>query len=55
MFAAGAIYLGLVGATFVLSIPRGILWNGTLERRLWIGEAGALVGMAAALGWSVLR
>ena len=55
VFAAGAIYLGLVGATFVLSIPRGILWNGTLERRLWIGEAGALVGMAAALGWSVLR
>jgi signal transduction histidine kinase len=55
VFAAGAAYLGLVAATFAASLGRGLLWNGTLERRLWIGEAVALVGMVAALGWGLLR
>ena len=55
VFFAGAVYLGLTAATFAASIPRGTLWNGPLEHRLWLGEAAALTGMAVLLGWGLLR
>jgi signal transduction histidine kinase len=50
--AAGAVYLVLAAAMFAASVDRGVLWNGELERRLWIGQAAALavlvLGVAAA-------
>jgi signal transduction histidine kinase len=55
VFAAGAAYLTCVCATFIASRSRGFLWNGTVERRLWLGEAVVLIAMAASLGWSVVR
>ena len=48
-------YLGLVTATYVASLDRGLLWNGTLERRLWLGEAVALGGIVVAVGWGWVR
>jgi signal transduction histidine kinase len=52
---AGTAYLVLVTATFAVSLDRGSLSNGTLERRLWLGEAAALVGMTAAVAWNWVR
>ena len=40
-------YLALVAAWFASSLDRGALSNGTLERRLWLGQAAALVVLAA--------
>src|SRR5438876_1170087 len=50
----GALYLGLVAATFAASSRRGFLWNGALERHLWLGEAAALVGVAVGVAWALL-
>jgi signal transduction histidine kinase len=36
-------------------VDRGILWNGHLGRRLWLGEALALVGIALGVAWSWIR
>jgi signal transduction histidine kinase len=55
VFAAGAAYLVLVAAAFGASLDRGLLWNGTLERRLWIGEAGALCVIALGAAFGVAR
>src|SRR5438128_692669 len=55
VLVTGIAYLALVGATFAASLERGFVWNGTLERRLWLGEAAALVGIAAGVSWSRLR
>ena len=55
LLAAGAVYLGLVAATFGGSLDRDFLWNGPLERRLWSGEAAALVAVALTVAWSWLR
>jgi signal transduction histidine kinase len=55
VLAAGAVYLGLVAATFAASLDRGFLSYGTLEHRLWLGEAAALVGVAGAVAWGRLR
>jgi signal transduction histidine kinase len=52
--AAGA-YLGLVAATFAVSLDRGFLTNDELTRRLWIGEAVALVALALGVVWAWLR
>ena len=54
VLAGGTVYLALVAAVFAGSRDRGFLWNGTLERRLWLGEAAALAAVAAAVGWGVL-
>jgi signal transduction histidine kinase len=53
--SAGAGYFGFVAATFAASHDRGILWNGTLERRLWLGQAAALLCVALAVGSALLR
>jgi signal transduction histidine kinase len=50
----GAAYLALVAATFAASLDRGFLWNGPAERRLWLAQAVALVGIAAAIAWNLL-
>ena len=55
VMAAGVAYLGCVAATFALSLDRGAISNGTAERRLWLGEAAALLAVALAIAWSWLR
>ncbi len=52
---AGSVYLGLVAATFGASLDRGFLGSSELERRLWLAQAVALVGLAAAVAWGMLR
>jgi signal transduction histidine kinase len=55
VLVAGAVYLSLVGAMYTASLRRGFLWNGELERRLWFGQAVALVGIVLGVGWSWAR
>jgi len=55
VFAAGAAYLGLVAAWFAVSLDRGLLWYGTLERRLWLVQAAALVFLAIGVAWNWVR
>ena len=49
--ATAATYAALVAALDVAWTDRGPLWNGTLELRLWFGQAVALVGLAAGVAW----
>ena len=53
--AAGTAYLALVTATFALSVGDEFLSNGTTDRRLWLGQAAALVGLAAGVAWGWVR
>ncbi len=53
--AAAAVYLLLVAATFWISLDRGFVGNGTDERRLWLGQAAALMGVAAFAAWNLAR
>jgi signal transduction histidine kinase len=55
VLVAGGAYLGLVAATFSVSLGRGSVDTGTLERRLWLGEAAALLGVAIGVTWGWLR
>jgi signal transduction histidine kinase len=55
LFAAGAAYLGLVAAAFAASLDRGLPWNGTLERQLWVGEAVALCAITLGVALGVAR
>jgi signal transduction histidine kinase len=55
VFAAGAVYLGLVAAWFAFSLDQGLLWNGTLETRLWFVQAAALVALATGVAWNWVR
>jgi signal transduction histidine kinase len=55
IFAAGSAYLGLVAATFAASLDRGFLFDGTLERRLWLGQAAALVALTLGIAWDLGR
>ena len=52
---AGCVYLGLIGADFAVSVGRGFLSNDPQDRRLWLGEAIALLGLALAVAWAWLR
>jgi signal transduction histidine kinase len=52
---AGAAYLGLVAAAFAASLDRGFLFNGTLERRLWLGQAAALLTLTLGIAWRLGR
>jgi signal transduction histidine kinase len=52
---AGSVYLSLVAATFATSLDRGFLGSGTLDRRLWLGQAAALAALALAVAWGLLR
>ena len=53
--AAAAVYLLLVAATFAISLDPGFVGNGTDERRLWLGQAAALVCLAAFAAWNLAR
>ena len=55
VLAAGCVYLGLVAVDFAASLRRGYLSPDPLDRSLWLGEAGALVGLTLAVAWSWLR
>ncbi len=55
VLAAGAAYLALVSATFAASIDRGLLSNGPLERRLWLGEAAALSAVSLGVAFGLAR
>ena len=55
VFAAGAVYLGLVATWFAASLDQGLLWNGTLETRLWFAQAAALVVLATGVAWNWVR
>jgi signal transduction histidine kinase len=55
VLAAGVVYVSLVAAVFAASLDDGLLSNGTLERRLWFGQAIALVLLTLGVGWSWLR
>jgi signal transduction histidine kinase len=55
VFAAGAVYFALVGALFAVSLEHGFVSNGTLERRLWLGQGAALGALALAVAWRWVR
>jgi signal transduction histidine kinase len=50
-----AVYLGLVAWVFASSLDRGTLGNSSLSRDLWLGQAGALIALAAGVVWGWLR
>jgi signal transduction histidine kinase len=52
---AGVVYLGLVAATYAAALDRGFVTNGTLERRLWLGQAAALLALAGCVAWALVR
>ena len=53
--AAAAAFLGLVAWDFRHSLDRGTLASDPTDRRLWLGQAAALIALAAGVGWSWLR
>jgi signal transduction histidine kinase len=55
VLVAGGAYLTLVAITFAVSLDRGSVSTGTPERRLWLGEAAALLGVALGVAWGWLR
>jgi signal transduction histidine kinase len=55
VLAAGAAYLGLVAAWYASSADEGILSSGATERRLWLGQAAALLALAAGVAWTWAR
>jgi len=52
---AGSAHLAFVAATFAASLDRGFVGSGALERRLWLGQAAALVALALAVGWGLVQ
>jgi signal transduction histidine kinase len=50
-----AVYLGLVAWVFASSLDRGRLGDSSLSRDLWLGQAGALIALAAGVVWRWLR
>jgi signal transduction histidine kinase len=52
---AGGAYLALMAMIFAHSLDRGFVSNGTLDRRLWLGQAGALVALALGVAASWVR
>ena len=52
---AGSVYLVFVAGAFAASLDRGFLGSGTLEHRLWLGQAAALTALALAVGWGLVQ
>jgi signal transduction histidine kinase len=48
-------YLTLVAWSFQHALVRGFLGNDTLDRRLWLGQAAALVALAVGVAWEWVR
>lgn len=55
MLAPAAVYAGLVAAANMHGIPRGFLSNDPTDRRLWAGQAIALIAVAAGAMWDRVR
>jgi signal transduction histidine kinase len=55
VWAAACAYLVLVGATYAASAGHDLPYNGTLERRLWLGQALALAGISLGVAWAWAR
>jgi signal transduction histidine kinase len=53
--AAGAVYLSIVAVALAVSVDRGFVETGTLDRRLWLGQAAALLALSGAIAWSLVR
>ena len=51
--APAAVYFGLLAALFAHGLGRGYLSNDEVDRRLWLGQAAALVALVlgVAAGW----
>jgi signal transduction histidine kinase len=50
-----AVYLGLVAWVFASSLDRGTLGDSSLSHDLWLGQAGALIALAAGVVWGWIR
>ena len=48
-------YLSLVAWSFQHALARGFLSNDTVDRRLWVGQAAALVTLALGVCWEWVR
>jgi signal transduction histidine kinase len=48
-------YLMLVAWDFQHALDRGFLGNDAVDRRLWLGQAGALVALAVGVSWEWVR
>ena len=55
MLLPAVVYLTLVAWTFGDSLGRGTLGNSPVARDLWLGQAMALVALAAGVVWGWLR
>jgi len=51
----GTVYVTLAATSFAVSLERGYLSNTQLDRRIWLGEAAALVALALGVGWGWAR
>jgi signal transduction histidine kinase len=51
---AGGGYLAVVAATYAISIQRGFVGSGAVDRRLWFAQALSLAALAFAVVWIVL-
>jgi signal transduction histidine kinase len=52
---AGIAYLAAVAYGYLLGIDRGFVGSGSVEQRLWLIQAGVLVALGAAVGWTTVR
>jgi len=55
VLAAGAAYLGLVAAMFIVWVDRGFLSPTDVERRLWLMQAAALIAIVLCVSRTWLR
>src|SRR4051794_3493175 len=55
ILAPAAVYVGLVGAQAAHGIARGFESNDPTDRRLWAGQALALIAVAAGSAWDRVR
>jgi signal transduction histidine kinase len=55
--AAATVYFGFLAALFAHGLGRGYLSNDAVDRRLWLGQAAALVALVlgVAAGWGRAR
>jgi signal transduction histidine kinase len=55
LLLSGAVFVALSAAQLAHGVSRGFVSNDDLDRRLWLGQAVALLLLAAATGWDPLR
>ena len=55
MLIPAVVYLTLVAWDFQHALDRGFLSNDAVDRRLWLGQAAALVALAVGVSWEWVR